>query len=294
VRFFMTALAVRDLGSPLDPQTLAAAPPAARIQWRRLLSTGELDRVLEWLAARPQASLRLYGAACAQVGVLAGARSLRRLELAASRLPSRLPELPGVTDLTLDGVPPDAAALLAAFPQLRILQIVLRSRTIDAAGFARVPHLERLSLAAGRLSNAAALLRLPALGVVELRDVQVDDLAGVLRVPGLRALRLRGMSGVRWIDALAGCPHMRVLALDSLLHLESVRVLATLPRLESLDVAGLWQFGLDDVGFIPAMTSLRRFRIDIGGRRKNVELYKRLSLPRPPPFDVRDADFATT
>lgn len=281
---------VRDLRAPIDPHALALLPNDARIQWRAPLDGLDFARVAGWLEAHPAASLRLYGRACEQITALAGRIVPSQLDLEAKRLPDAFAALPAVNDLGIDGAHRHPNAVLAAFPNLRVLRAVLRGATFDAETLAAVPKLERFSLAAARLTHGHAVAAMRALRVVELSDVVAgpDDVNGVLRAPGLRALRLRGISGLRSVDALARHRNLRVLTLDGLLHLESLRVLTTLPRLESLDLVGLWQFELADVDFIGAMTSLRRFRIDIGGRRKNVEIYKQLRRCAPEPFDLRD------
>jgi hypothetical protein len=98
------------------------------------------------------------------------------------------------------------------------------------------------------------------------------------------ALRLARIAGVRSIDALAGRADLRVLSLAGLVHVDSVASIATLPNLESLELTGMWQFAVEDVAFVEHLPSLRRLRLDIGGRRKNVELYRRRSLAEPLPF----------
>jgi hypothetical protein len=281
---------VRDFRAPIDPHALALLPENARIQWRAPLEPLDFERVVDWLEAHPAASLRLYGGACEQISALAGRIVPSQLDLETKRLPAAFEALPAVTDLGIDGAHYDPSAVLAAFPNLHVLRAVLRGAMFDAETLAAVPKLERFSLAEARLTHGSAVATMRALRVVELCDVvaDIDDVNGVLRAPGLRALRLRGISGLRSVDALARHRNLRVLALDGLLHLESLRVLMTLPSLESLDLVGLWQFELADVDFLGSMTSLRRFRIDIGGRRKNVEIYKQLRRCAPEPFDLRD------
>ncbi len=194
--------------------------------------------------------------------------------------------MPGVVDLTLDGAPPDARSILAAVPALETLQVDFGGAAFDPSALSNVARLQRLSLARTTLCGRRAQSS-PALQVLELRDVGAGGIDDMLRLPSLRALRLRGIAKLRSVDALADHPNLRILALESLVHLDSLRVLSTLPRLESLDIAGLWQFSLSDVGVITSIKGLRRLAIDIGGRRKNVEIYKQMRLPKPPPFDLR-------
>jgi hypothetical protein len=283
----MERLCVRDLHGPFDGRTLASLPAGARIQWREPLAGADLARAVGWLHLNPEASLRLYGRACDQLGALArGPFVPARLALDATRLDTGL-SLPGVGDLTLAGTPTDWAAALAAFPALETLQADLRGGAFDLATLAHAPKLRRLSLANARLRGEWQVESPPGLKVIELRDMPAVRVEELLRLPGTVALRLSRIGEMRSIDALTGHANLRVVALEALTHVDCVHVLATLPRLESLDVRGLWQLSLDDVAFIPTMLGLRRLGIDIGGRRKNVEIYKKVRLPKPPPFDVR-------
>jgi hypothetical protein len=288
----MKRLCVRDLQAPFDERTMASLPPDARIQWRQRLADPDLTRAASWLGAHSRASLRLYGNACEQLEALAGSAPAR-LDLDAPRLAGRLPSMPSVRDLTLEGAPPDLPQMLAAFASLDTLQADFRGAAFDLGALAGVPGLQRWSLAKAQLSGSPPP-SLSTLRALELRGVAPDLIDVLLRIPALRGLRLCGIVGLRSIDALADHGNLRALALESLTHLEDLRVLSTLRRLESLDIAGLWQFSLADVSFLTSMHRLRRLAIDIGGRRKNVEITKKLPLPKPPPFDIRDASYDLT
>ena len=286
-------MVVRDLRAPPDALELALLPSGARVQWRTALSAAELETVACWVAARERASVRLYASACAQLEALSR-WTLQTLALDARTLPDPLPELAFVSDLTLESVPDDLRAVVEAFPSLKALRIFGRGATIDARALRDARELAHLSVASARLEGVHALARLP-LRSLELRDLTIDadDLDAALRLPRLRALRLARIESARRLDALAAHPELAVLSLDALLHLDDVGVIATLSQLESLSLQGLWQLARDAVDFIPEMTSLRRLTLDIGGRRKNVEIYKRKPLPRALPFEAARYDLAT-
>jgi hypothetical protein len=280
----------RDLRSPLDEGLTATLPGDARVQWRSPLRGAEVDAMAAWLKGHPQGALRLYGAATAQILAFDPDAVPERLHLDGALLPSDLPAMPNVRVLSLTGIGRDLRAQLRAFPGLRTLYLVPRA-PIDASALAGMNRLEGLSIASAGVSNATALRALPELRALELRDVVVDDAAAAMGVPSLAALRLRNVARLRSIDALQADPNLRVLALENLTHLESVGVLATLPRLESLELTGAWQFSLDDVACIAGMQRLHALCIDIGGRRKNVEIYKKLCRPKPRRFDLEARGF---
>jgi hypothetical protein len=292
----MKRLFVRDLRGPFDDGTFAALAPDARIQWRAPLASEDLERALGWLRAHPAAALRLSGGAVEQIDAVAKIFAPCALTLDATRLPARLVSLPTVTDLTLEGAPADAASVLAAMPALQTLEVNFRGADFELSALARVPKLQRLSLVKTCARGSPPSPRLARLQAIELREVRAEHIDDFLRLPSMRALRLCAVQRLRSIDALEGHPNLRVLALESLPHLESIGVLATLPQLVSLDIAGLWQFAVADAAFIASLCGLRRLAIDIGGRRKNVEISKRLQLRRPDPFDVRAVtyDFTTS
>ncbi|HVA32679.1 MAG TPA: hypothetical protein VNG31_00940 [Candidatus Baltobacteraceae bacterium] len=279
-------MVVRDLRAPPDALELSLLPSGARVQWRAALRADELETVARWVAARERAAIRLYASACAQLEALSR-WPLEQLTLDARTIPSAVPQIAFVSDLTLESVPGDLRAVVDAFPSLQALRIFGRGAAIDASALRDARKLAHLSIASARVEGVHALTHLP-LRSIELRDLTIDagDLDAVLRLPRLRALRLARIESVRRLDALRAHPQLAVLSLDGLLHLDDVSVVATLPRLESLSMHGLWQLALDEVDFIPQMTSLRRLTLDIGGRRKNVEIYKRKPLPRALPFEA--------
>jgi hypothetical protein len=265
---------VRDVRAPVDAATLAALGENTRLQWRAPLPPRDLGEVRAWISSRPAAAIRLYGDAIAQFENASRWLSFGRL--------------------TLDGVCENLGRILEEFPALTILRIVARGATVDARELSGCVALRGLSIAAGRIINAAALSHLPALRALELRDVTIDHAAAVLRPSGLRALRLAKIAGFTSIAAVAEHPALRVLSLGPLMDLESIAPVEQLPHLESLELAGLWQFSVAEAAFITRMKSLRRLRIDIGGKRKNVEIYKRCKTTLPDPFDVGNYDCATS
>ena len=281
---------VRNLRAPLDAHVLAALPLDARVQWRSARSPDELAALQAWLAQRPHASIRLYGDATAQAMQLARWPELHALAVDAASLESGGEAFAAVRALEIDGLPANLDAVLARFPALRSLSIEARGAALDAAALSAAPSLTRVSLASARIGDAAAIARLPNLRALALCDGSLDDPGAVLGAPHLRALRLARIAGVASIEAIAAHPQLRVLALEGLTHVDGVRVLATLERLESLELTGMWQLAVDDVKFVLDMPALRRLDLDIGGRRKNVELYKRRSFAHPRAFDDAAAE----
>lgn len=280
---------VRDLRSPVRPSHLAV-PDGARaiVQWRGALAPAELQAVAQTAAARPaHTAIRLYGAAAAQAGEIA-AWAPASLALDARALPSHLPAFAGVRELELTGVPDGGLApLLRAFPNLRSLRVAAPAGEIGVREFAGASQLNALAIAGAAVKPSAVGATLPHLRVLELRDVRVCGeraLDELLERAPLRALRLCRVTPLRSLAPLAGLRALDVLALQDLTAVDDLAPLHALQALRSLDVRGMWQLGVPDLGFVLDLPHLERLHVDIGGRRKNVELYKRRTLALPRPF----------
>jgi hypothetical protein len=247
--------------------------------------------IVEWVAERPDACLRLEGSAVNVLTSLSGGP--RHLLLGRdAHVPPRLASLTRVETVLFsraDGV----ARWLSVLPNVRFVRILLHGDDLDAAAIA-TPSLLGLSLGEGRVRNARALSDTRGLRVIELRDVRLDDFAAIGDLPELRALRLARVGPLTSLRPLAGHRAMRSLALQDLVHLRSLDVLSSLPMLESVELRGLWQFAIPDAQPLFAVPRLARASVDIGGRRKNVEIIKRLGLPPAQRFDAERLSLALT
>ncbi len=258
-----------DAGPPLRVSDLRAMPPngelealpdGTRLQWRRIPHGFDDERIYGWLADRPNASLRLYGPASNDVRCLDGMRNLRHLSIVrAQAIP---PELACVTHLRCEGVPVGGAAFFAAFPNVASLAVAG-----DGANF-----------------DLVALEPASTLRALDARTVVLDLAAGARVLARLTALRLYAAASLTSIESLAGLPALRVLALERLLWLASLEPLCRIDGLASLDLSKLPQFSLEELAVLARLPCLRYLRVDVGGRRKNAEVYRRFPLPEPWPF----------
>ncbi len=275
-------LSVRDVRSPIEPQAFDGIPDRVSLQWCEPLSPSDLGALASIVAAKAGASVRLSGNAVSQVNGLAEWRSLARLRLESAHLPEGLARLPAVLDLELDGVPANLARTLEAFANLKTLRIRARGAAVNAPALAGAPKLEVLVLRDAALTAAASLRDLRALRVLDLASATIDDADAAFGLP-LRELRIANVEPVGTLAALRDHPTLQTLALAGLIDVNDLGPIATIAGLESLDLRGFWQCAVDDVAFIASMASLRRLHLDIGGRRKNVEIYRRRSLAEPLP-----------
>lgn len=121
-------------------------------------------------------------------------------------------------------------------------------------------------------------------------DIEVLECSGVALAslafpPALRALRLAWIPTPVDLHELAALP-LHTLHLEALRELRGVEALSRLRSLQQLEMLGFWQLTLRDAEPLFALPRLVRAEIDIGGRRKNVELYKRANWAYPWPFET--------
>jgi hypothetical protein len=259
---------------------LDALPPDACLHLRDRLSRVEVRTISGWLQAHPGSTLRL--------------------DHPAGELLDRFDTLPRNIEIGRDAVSPDARSFdrvervtffgsshpgrwLRNFPNARVVRIALHGGRLDAGDVA-VGQLTALSLAEGAVTNLTALHDAHELRTLELRDVAVDAFESVGRLGALRSLRLCAVERLASIQPLRGHRQLRSLWLERLPFLQRLSDLQSLPALESLDLSALWQFGMRDAEVFFALPALRRAGIDIGGKRKNVEIVKRLQLPAVAPY----------
>jgi hypothetical protein len=259
---------------------LDALPPDACLYLRDRLSHSEVRTISRWLQARPGSTLRLDGPA----GELLDRFDTlpRNIEIGPDTVPPAARSFDRVERVTFLGSP-RPGRWLQHFPNARVASIALHGGRLDAGDVA-VTQLTALSLAEGTVTNLTALHGACELRTLELRDVAVDAFESVGRLSALRSLRLCAVDRLASIQALRGHGQLRSLWLERLPFLQRLSDLQSLPALESLDLSGLWQFGMRDAEVFFALPALRRAGIDIGGKRKNVEILKRLQLPAVPPY----------
>jgi hypothetical protein len=249
--------------SVLEVRSDNAARAVASLDDDTILAiTGRLDRaaldaLLDAVHDRPGIMVRLQHAGIEHLDELART-PMRRLTLAT--LPQRMPSLPGVLELTIAGAP-DVAAVASACPNVSALKIVAGGVPVDLT----------------------ALTALAALTSLDLSNAHVPDARPFASLQALRALRLSRVTGVSDAGAFSAL-RLRTVALEHLHEIRSVRELRAIETLEQLELLGLWQFEIADVEWTLERARLHRAEIDIGGRRKNVELYRRASWAYPWPF----------
>jgi hypothetical protein len=232
-------LAVRDVRAPLVAQSLLDAPADARLQWRDPLGAEDLRALETCFERNPHASLQPYGAA-------------------REHAPSRV-------------------LLRASIARHRVLETVDATRDADLV---REVALQRL-VVRGRSAHAfdaRALHAYPSLVSLHVSGVRLENPSAIAELPNLRRLSLRNVRGLRdlaWLERTA----LEALSLDGVLGVDDVSPLERLATLRQLELRGAWQLSLADVAWLRQAPHLDGLTLDIGGRRKNLEIFK--ARPRP-------------
>ncbi len=245
---------VREIGDRNAAIGLAELDDDCVVTITERVSNETLERVSAAIFNHPGVTIRLAGPAASQLGVVSKA-PITRLSLAGPV--DRLPPLEMLRHLDLTHVH-QLASLAAAFPNLESLRISQRGAAVPVRDLSTLRSLRSLDLSL----------------------IHVSDAGEFAELTQLRALRLNRITGLKSADSLAMLD-LRALALEHLHELERLDGLARIVPLEQLQLVGLWQFEIADVQWALDCEHLVRAEIDIGGRRKNVELYRRASWAYP-------------
>ncbi|MGZ3540252.1 MAG: Imm26 family immunity protein [Vulcanimicrobiaceae bacterium] len=277
------AFSVREIRSPLDvtelPATLA---PSGRVQFSASLDAADMDVLVAFLHSHPGVELRIHGHAREPFDA------------------SILARFAGVKRLVFDVAVPTLDALEPLAPYLETLTLGRRL----SAPFAPpvLPHVRRLELHAKALrENACAAL--PALRTLVLVDTPMDDLSAVSSfteleqlavrfgscasadfVAGLahlQHLELRGLRGLHALPAVGELPVLRTLVLAALPQIRDLRPVIGARALERVEILAMEQLRVEDLHCLRELVPKASFAIDIGGRRKNREVYRWLGTSLP-------------
>jgi hypothetical protein len=270
-----------DLQPPFDAARILSMPPDAIVQWRRQISSDDLQIVARAIEVHPETTIRLYGQAGAQIDEVSRAVRALRWHLDAVAFSKQRTAIESARELTLDARPGG----LLGFPNLERLSIRLHGEDLDAVALLGAPKLRSVTISGGSVKNANAFGAKELLEKLDLVDVTLDDVDAVMQLEHLRALRLKRVKRVTSLAALANHPQLQYLALEDLTHVDDLRPLVQIPQLESLELTGAWQFGVGDLALVTEMPGLQRLRVDIGGLRKNAEIYALRPFATPPLFD---------
>ena len=227
-----------------------AAAAGTTLSWSAPLK--RLDAIAGFVAADPTIRIRVQDDAARQV---ADMQSWRIAALSIAGPCTALPVMSNVRKLALLDVAP-----LQSFPFVTHLRVVHRG-AFDARELLAMPNLEHL----------------------ELSGVALVHQARFINCPSLRTLRVSRTTGLEKARHVA-LPQLQTLCLDHTGELAELRVLSEMQALEQLELLGFWQHDLSDVHWLLEMRTLKRAEIDIGGRRKNIELYRRADWAYPWPF----------
>jgi hypothetical protein len=255
-----STLHVYDLGRELDVDSAlrqTQGDTGVVAQWRSPLRAPHMREIGVYLSSEIGAAVRLYADAVEDLGRI---RAYNVRDLALGAIPTSLPQMPTVQRLELE-VPMPLAQVAEAFPNLRSLRIAARDQTIDVGSLSSLEYLRAL----------------------DCSHVAIENWHAFAELTRLRALRIARIVDMRSVVPLLELP-LETLSLEEQTSLDSLEPLVQMWTLEQIELRGLWQFNVDEMAWLYALPRLKRVTVDIGGRRKNAELYRRADWACAWPF----------
>ena len=294
-----------NLPVPLHPSALLrSGPPPTIVQFAGLPSDADHALLGEFLAAQPQATLRLAATDMADdLEFLRHYGRAHRITITLARVTSfeGLRHLrPDLTALGIGGTKKRRVSLqpLRRFETLRELTIIGQQEEIDVVGGLR--SLERLCLISVKLPSLDMFRPLRCLRALELKfggttnldaapDIgrlqyleilRVNGLSelGVLsRLPHLEYLFLQHLKRVCTLPSLAACAALRRVHLDRV-GLTDLRGLADAPQLEELLVLDMPQLSVEDYRPLVGHTRLRAVTAGLRNEARRAQIENLLGL----------------
>jgi hypothetical protein len=310
----------RQVASPLTEEMLRPSPTGKGVvQFDRLLTDGDFERLSEWMARYPEMMLRAYGSYDGSIRDLEFLRffpTLRRFD--ADALDSRIQSLDGLRHLPEDleelaigdTKPRQDLAILGRFRQLRSLWVEGHTKHIEVVG--ELTALEKLSLRSVTIPDLSVMLPLRSLQALEIKlggttDLRLlprigevrylelwlirslDDIAPIGQMASLRSVFLQALKRVDRLPDFTRAPNLRRVHLMQMKGLRDLRPLATAPSLKELLLIEMPQLQVDDLRPLLGLPRLRAITLGLGSTRKNDAAKALLDLPPvTEPLDWRD------
>jgi immunity protein 26 of polymorphic toxin system len=316
----------RHVSSPLTDEMLRPSPTGKGVvQFDRLLTDADFERLSDWMARHPEMMLRVYGSYDGSIRDLEFLRffpTLRRFD--ADALYSRITSLDGLRHLPEDleelaigdTTPRLDLSILGRFRQLKSLWVEGHTKHIEVIG--ELTALERLSIRSITIPDLSVMLPLRSLKALEIklggtRDLRLlprigevrylelwlirglDDIAPIGQTTSLRSAFLQALKRVERLPDFSGTPDLRRVHLMQMKGLRDLRPLATAPALEELLLVEMPHLQVDDLRPLTGLPKLRAVTVGLGSTRKNDAAQAMLGLPPvTDPFDWRDEDPRST
>jgi hypothetical protein len=300
----------REVSSPLTDEMLRpSATGHGVVQFNKLLTDADFERLAAWLRQYPEMTLRAYGSYDRQIRDLEFLRFfpfLRRF--AVDTVFSFLGSLDGLRHLPDDVVEigiggtkrPLDLAVLARFRDLRTLylegqtkhievvsgltwleDVTLRSITLpDLSVLVPLQGLLSLDIKLGGTRDLRLLGRLPALRYLELWMIRgLTDIMAVGELPELRHLFLQALAQVDALPDLRGCASLRRVHLQTMKSLRDLAPLATAPNLEEVVLDDMAQLEPDDLRPLVGLPHMRAVSYGLGSFKKRDAARAIVGLP---------------
>lgn len=301
---------LRDVASPLTREMLRPLDPRCEVvQFKRLLTDDDFEKLAKFLRKYPDVKLRAYGSydgSIADLGFLRffpdvrafsadamyqlenidGLRhlssQLRTLGLGQTKRKLSLRPLERFTNLRrlfLEGHTKDID-VVAGLTEIRSL--TLRSITLpDLTLLAPLTKLKALDLKLGGTNNLTGIEAFSDLRYLELWMVRgLSDLARVASCTSLEVLFLQALKNVTALPDFSALHHLQRIDLEAMKGLNDLTPLLSAPALQDVLLVDMGHLQPEQVGVLAEHPSLKRATVGLGSARKNDAVKQLLNLPR--------------
>lgn len=305
----------RQVRSPLDDVQLRPLDPRCKVvQFQAPLAEHEYPILADFLRARPDVPLRVYGDYDQQFGNLEFLRffpdisgfqadlfeltewdglkhlpkSLTSLALGNTRKRlslSFLRRFPELTDLHLEGHTKDIETISSLS---RLQRVSLRSITLpDLSILLPLRALHTLEIRLGGTANLGFLPHIGELRYLELWMVKgLADLMPIAELRSLQFLFLQALKNIVALPDFGALTRLRRVRIETMKGLRDLSPIATAPSLEELVVVDMGHLTADALRPFVGHPRLRSALIALGSNRKNEAARALLPLPTVDrPFD---------
>jgi hypothetical protein len=301
---------VRHVASPLTREMLRPLDPRCEfVQFKRLLTDDDYEKLAKFLRKYPDVALRAYGSydsniadleflrffpdlrafsadALYQLEDIGGLRhlglQLRTLGLGQTKRKLSLHPLERFTNLHrlfLEGHTKDID-VIAGLTEVRSL--TLRSITLpDLTLFAPLSKLKALDLKLGGTKNLAGIEAFRDLRYLEVWMVRgLSDLARVASCTSLEMLFLQALKNVTALPDFSALHHLQRIHLETMKGLNDLTPLLNAPALQDVLLVDMGHLQPEQVGVLAGHPNLKRATVGLGSTRKNEAVEELLDLPR--------------
>jgi hypothetical protein len=275
------ALAICEVNSGFEPDTLHILSRGGRVQFSEPLTREDLDSLAGFVARNPDVELRVHGFSTRpfDLRTLSPFQALRALTVDARQCVN----VDGLTALSqlhrLRIGAQERPLLLQVLTKLSALRdLELHGQNADVEAMRNCPHLENLTLIDTPPIKLQELACAQVLQMLTIAHV-AQPLDAIASLPHLKRLEVRD-AAIAILPDLSRNTSLQAISLRNIRDLRDLTPLSFAPALREVEIAGSRRLNVDDFRPLLACPNLSRLRVEIGSRRKEREVYRLVHLGR--------------